>query len=148
MGFDTLGDAVLRSMYVVFDLDNGQLGLAQADVNSTATPSITVVDAGPDGIQKALSSGVKGPPASSASASSFPIAGGINGTATFSVSTAKTTIGTATGTDAVPADARVSASSGAASALTVVPQGWGGVAIWGQAVVVAMGVGAGAWLMV
>lgn len=34
-GFLTLGDSVMRSMYVVFDLDNGQLSIAQANVNAS-----------------------------------------------------------------------------------------------------------------
>lgn len=111
-GFDTLGDAILRSMYVVFDLDNGQVSIAQAAVNSTASPNIKVVSAGPNGVSKAVS-GVKAPP--SASASAAPIAPQINGTATFTAMTEKTTIGTATGVGAVPASARVSASGSSAA---------------------------------
>lgn len=120
MGFETLGDAVLRSMYVVFDLDNGQMGIAQADVNSTASPNIQIVAAGPNGIEKAVSN-ARQPviPSASASASAFPIANGVNGTATYSVETMATTIGTATGTNAVPADARVSASSAAGPSLNL-----------------------------
>jgi hypothetical protein len=120
-GFDTLGDAILRSMYVVFDLDNGQMALAQANVNSTANPDIHTVAAGPSGIAKAASNVVTAPPQSS-----FPIAKEMNGTASHVISTAKTTLGTATGTNAVPADAQVSSSSGAVMT-SIPPVDWTGI---------------------
>lgn len=105
-GFQTLGDAILRSMYVVFDLDNGQLSIAQAAVNSTASPNIVTVGAGASGIASAISTSY-----SSAPTNSYSIAAEVqNATASFSVSTAESTIGSATGTAAVPADAQVSAS--------------------------------------
>jgi hypothetical protein len=140
-GFDTLGDAVLRSMYVVFDLDNGQMALAQAQVNSTASPDIYTVQAGPSGIAKAVSNVATAPPQSS-----YPIAKEINGTASHKVSTAKTTLGTATGEAAVPAGARVSASSsGAAMSVLVPPMDWSAIYVITIASVMAM-VGAGVML--
>ncbi|KAK5173312.1 uncharacterized protein LTR77_001993 [Saxophila tyrrhenica] len=112
-GFLTLGDAVLRSMYVVFDLDQGQLSLAQANVNSTASPDVREVAAGPNGVKNAASR-VQAAPSESGSA--WPIAPQLSGSATqeFSVKTATTTVGAATGTAAVPADAQPSESASAA----------------------------------
>ncbi|GAM86321.1 hypothetical protein ANO11243_043350 [Dothideomycetidae sp. 11243] len=54
-GFLTLGDAILRSMYVVFDLDNGQLSLAQANTNP-GTSNVKVVPAGANGVASAVGS--------------------------------------------------------------------------------------------
>lgn len=108
-GFQTLGDAVLRSMYVVFDLDNGQVSLAQAAVNSTSQPNIVTVQAGPSGVASAVSV------ASSAPTQTYSVAAAVDGTASFSVSTAQSTIGTATGVNAVPEDARPSGGSGSGS---------------------------------
>ena len=51
------GDAVLRSMYVVFDLDNGQASIAQAKVNNTDSPDVVTVKAGPSGVAEALMGG-------------------------------------------------------------------------------------------
>ncbi|KAK5690651.1 hypothetical protein LTR97_012207 [Elasticomyces elasticus] len=115
-GFQTLGDAVLRSMYVVFDLDNGQVSLAQAAVNVTDAPAIVTVAAGTSGVESALGSKTSGyDDASQQTGSIAPIVTGVRGNATadFSVSTAQSTIGDATGTAAVPADAQVSETGGA-----------------------------------
>ena len=71
-GFDTLGDSILRSMYLVYDLDNGQMSLAQANVNSTASSDIKAVPAGPNGVRK-VANNVKAAPVQS-----YPIAGTIN----------------------------------------------------------------------
>ncbi|KAI7144800.1 hypothetical protein KC344_g5031 [Hortaea werneckii] len=119
-GFQVLGDAILRSMYVVFDLDNGQLSIAQAaednDAGATGTTSNPIpVPRGPDGIAAALSS------ASAAAADDYwsaestqswsiaPLVTAASATADLSATTAAgSTIGTATGSQAVPAGARVS----------------------------------------
>ena len=114
MNFQTLGDAVLRSMYVVFDLDNGQVSIAQASLDSSAEPQIKVVEAGPNGVAKAASATDTSVPSNT-----YSIAGAVSGSETFAASTGSSTIGIATGTDAVPANARASESdggSGAASA--------------------------------
>ena len=145
-GFQTCGDAILRSMYVVFDLDQGQMALAQANVNSTSTPDIKTIAAGPSGIANAASS------VSTAASQSYSVAAQISATASFSVSTADSTIGTATGTYAIPANAQISASasssgggggggggkksSGAASAVTVPAMDWSGV--WTMGIALAM----------
>ncbi|KAK4539508.1 hypothetical protein LTR36_010853 [Oleoguttula mirabilis] len=149
-GFQTLGDAMLRSMYIVFDLDNGQLALAQAAVNSTARPSVVTVSAGPSGIASAISTAYSGAPTNT-----WSIAPEVqNATASFSVSTAQSTIGTATGTAALPADAQISsggetgsASSSGSSATTTKKGGaaglvvpgveWSGVWVTGTAVMMA-----------
>lgn len=49
-----VGDAIMRSGYWVFDLDNGQVSVAQAAVNSTNPSKIVPVPAGPHGLQGAL----------------------------------------------------------------------------------------------
>ncbi|KAK3117728.1 hypothetical protein LTR53_000657 [Teratosphaeriaceae sp. CCFEE 6253] len=111
-GFQTLGDAILRSMYVVFDLDNGQVSIAQAAVNSTASPAIVTVAAGTSGVASAISS-TSYDGAARQTGSIAPVVK--NGTASFVVSTAQSTIGDATGTAAVPADAQVSATGSGGS---------------------------------
>lgn len=98
-GFLTLGDSVLRSMYIVFDLDNGQVSLAQAAVNSTSGPDIVTVGAGPDGVAKAAA-------ASKIEANSYSVAVAVSGGETFTASKVNTAVGTATGIEAVPTDAR------------------------------------------
>ncbi|KAK5111545.1 hypothetical protein LTR62_004841 [Meristemomyces frigidus] len=111
-GFQTLGDAILRSMYIVFDLDQGQVSLAQAKVNGSSSPNVVTVSAGPSGIANAISTSYSAAPVNTNS-----IAPAVqNATASFSVSTAQSTIGSATGVGAVPADAQVSGgASGTAS---------------------------------
>ncbi|GAB1734536.1 hypothetical protein NU195Hw_g8988t1 [Hortaea werneckii] len=121
-GFQTLGDAVLRSLYVVFDLDNGQVSLAQAatnnDAGSTSSDSsrrgnVIPVPAGPGGVAAALSSASASasasyvPVSASQSYSIAPLVTAASQTSDFTVSTAGSTIGTATGSAAVPAGARV-----------------------------------------
>lgn len=105
MNFQTLGDAVLRSMYVVFDLDNGQVSIAQSSLDSTAEPNIKPVEAGPNGVAKAAGASDTDVPANS-----YSIASAVSGSATFAASTGSSTVGVATGTDAVPANARPGAS--------------------------------------
>lgn len=122
MGFDTLGDAVLRSMYIVYDLDNAQLSIAQSNPNSTSS-DVRAVKAGVNGVASAAKN------VQTASVNSFPIANTVNGTATHAVSTMKTTIGAATGTGAAPAGAQASATStksGVAAAVTVPRADWSG----------------------
>ncbi|KAK5113991.1 hypothetical protein LTR62_003114 [Meristemomyces frigidus] len=53
--FFYVGEAILRSMYVVFDLDNAQVSVAQAIINSTAPSAIQIVAAGPNGVADAAS---------------------------------------------------------------------------------------------
>jgi len=107
MNFQTLGDAVLRSMYVVFDLDNGQVSIAQSSLDSTAEPNIKPVESGPNSVAKAA-----GASDTSLPANTYSIASAVSGSATFAASTGSSTVGVATGTDAVPANARPGASDG------------------------------------
>lgn len=108
MGFDTLGDAVMRSMYVVFDLDNGQMSIAQAKSGDTGPPQIKSVQAGPNGVAKAAGGSYRDSPGQS-----YSIAPDVSATASQShaLSTQDSTIGTATGTAAIPADAQISGTS-------------------------------------
>ncbi|KAI5356986.1 Putative aspartic peptidase A1 family, aspartic peptidase, active [Septoria linicola] len=121
--FLTLGDAVLRSMYVVFDLDNGQGSIAQAAKNPGSADIVTVQD-GPTGVAAAVS-GVQ-----TAAVNSISPPAEVQGSVSYSVATAATPVGTATGADAVPADAQVGgsgssggngATSSAAAAGVIVP---------------------------
>lgn len=106
----TLGDAVLRSMYVVFDLDNGQVSIAQANTNPGPS-SVVIVPAGANGIATAVGeNGVK-----AASENKYSIAPEITATETIDLMTASPAVGTATGTDAVPQDGRVATGSGSSS---------------------------------
>lgn len=138
MGFDTLGDAILRSMYVVYDLDNAQLSIAQSNPDSTSS-DVRPVKAGLNGVANAAKN------VQTASVNSFPVAQTINGTASHEVSTAKTTIGTATGAGAAPANAQAGATgthSGVAAAVTLPRADWSGawVAILSM-VLVTLGAG-------
>lgn len=113
----TLGHAILRSMYVVFDLDNGQVSIAQANVNSSLTPDIVTVPAGPSGIALAIGgSSYSAAPSNSWSAASYD-------SAYFLGVTAESTIGTATGTGALPADAQPSQTE----TLSTADSGGGGI---------------------
>lgn len=97
--FLTLGDAVLRSVYAVFDLDNGQVSLAQAALNSSSEPDIVTVAAGPSGVANAAEASV-------IPSNTYSIAAAVSGGETFTASKIESTIGMATGTDAIPANAR------------------------------------------
>jgi hypothetical protein len=110
-GFLTLGDAVLRSMYVVYDLDNGQLSLAQANLDSSKASDIVPVQAGLGGVQKAVGGGSS----ASVGPNRYSIAPAVSGAESFTASSVQSTVGMATGTDAVPADARVSETGAAQS---------------------------------
>jgi hypothetical protein len=110
-GFLTLGDAVLRSMYVVYDLDNGQLSLAQANLDSSKASDIVPVQAGLGGVQKAVGGGGS----ASVGQNRYSIAPAVSGGESFTASSVQSTVGEATGTDAVPADARVSETGAAQS---------------------------------
>ncbi|KAI7205546.1 hypothetical protein KC316_g187 [Hortaea werneckii] len=188
-GFQTLGDAILRSLYVVFDLDNGQLSLAQAatdnDAGSSSGGDVVAVPSGPGGIASALSSASASDsyvPASSAAASQSwsiaPLVTAASETRDLTATTAGSTIGTATGSAAIPAGARVSddgvlgvggsggdggsatggdggssTSSGAAAAAVIRGErtaGWGcgSCGMWGSGLVALLGVGLGMGVMI
>ncbi|KAK4555736.1 hypothetical protein LTR86_006956 [Recurvomyces mirabilis] len=76
-----IGESVLRSMYMVFDLDNGQVSVAQAVVNSTTPANIHTVPAGPNGVASAASR------VQTASSNTNSIAAAASTKAVYSVST-------------------------------------------------------------
>jgi hypothetical protein len=104
-GFQPMGDAILRSMYLVYDLDNAQVSIAQASEDDSAKPNIVTVQAGPSGVAKAVPSVI------TTATNSYSIPGAIT-SGSFSASTMASTIGTATGTAAVPFEARISGNGG------------------------------------
>lgn len=104
-GFLTLGDAILRSMYVVFDLDNAQVSIAQSNT-SPGSSSIKTVPAGANGVAQAVGSDV-----ATAPANGNTIAPEIKATQSLSFSTVSSAVATATGVDAVPEDARTGTSA-------------------------------------
>ena len=125
--FLTLGDAILRSMYVVFDLDNGQVSIAQANTNPGAS-SVKIVPAGANGIASAVGTGG----VNTVAANAYSIAANVKATQSYSFATAATAVGTASGTDAVPEQGRITiaaddaaGSQGAASTLR--PEGSSGI---------------------
>ncbi|PSK56975.1 hypothetical protein B9Z65_6599 [Elsinoe australis] len=106
-GFLTLGDAVLRSMYVVFDMDNAQISIAQANPNAPTDASssgsgdnIKVVQAGPSGVAQAVGSANGG--VATVAQNSYSIAAEVTASQSMSFATASSAIGTATGTFAIP----------------------------------------------
>ena len=135
-GFDTLGDSILRSMYVVFDLDNGQVAVAQANVNSTDPPQIQTVQGGPRGVERAVGKSFVGSPGQN-----YSVAADLPATASYELTTARTMLGTATGAGALPNDAQIS-TTGSVAALTIPAADWSG--LWMSGVVALMAVlGAG-----
>lgn len=112
-GFLTLGDSILRSMYVVYDLDNGQVSIGQSAPGATGN-EVTAVPAGPNGVAKAVSSVV---PVTTVASNTHSIASELQATRTILVSTASHASSTASGTDVAASDTRASpeASPGHAS---------------------------------
>ena len=142
LGFYTCGDTIMRSMYIVYDLDNGQMSLAQAKTGSSSSSNIKAVPAGPGGVGKvATNYGSKVP------ANTFTIVPSVSATANVQVKTTGKPVGTATGEAAVPTAAQVEADSssgsgsGNSAAGSARPLGWG---VWVTAAsVVAVVLGAG-----
>ncbi|KAK4498826.1 hypothetical protein PRZ48_009336 [Zasmidium cellare] len=100
-GFWIAGDSILRSMYTVFDLDNGQVSIAQASTDISKPPNIVEVRAGPDGVAKAVSGVVTAP------SNTWSIVSAPTGTLSVSAATLATPIGTATGVNAIPPEGQV-----------------------------------------
>ena len=131
-------------MYVVFDLDNGQASIAQANLNSTAAPDIVTVAAGPTGVAAAVS-GVNTAPVNS-----FSIAAGVTTATNSYVASTVSPIAQATGAGAIPAGAQEAGEDGgksgegskAAAALTIPTADWTAVWVVGVwSVCIAMGMG-------
>ncbi|KAF2218633.1 aspartic peptidase domain-containing protein [Elsinoe ampelina] len=134
-GFLTMGDAVLRSMYVVFDMDNGQIAIAPANTNSTSESDVRVVSAGPSGLAQAVSNSNGG--IATADENTYRIAPAITASQSLSFATASSPVGTATGTFAIPQAGQVTpgqldttqaaAASSSGAAASVVQYGEGRV---------------------
>lgn len=71
--FSLLGDTFLRSAYVVYDLDHHQIGIAQANLNSSQS-NVVELQAGASGLPKLT--GVKEQESKSAAPGALRIAGG------------------------------------------------------------------------
>lgn len=98
-GLYALGSAILQSMYTVFDLDAGQVGIAQAATKRASAGDIYTVVAGPD----SQPSAVAGPDfVFDDDSDTVTIAGAVSATVAVSASTLGSAIGTATGSAAVP----------------------------------------------
>ncbi|EME44964.1 hypothetical protein DOTSEDRAFT_87444 [Dothistroma septosporum NZE10] len=141
IGFGIAGDAVLRSMYVVFDLDNGQASIAQAALNSTASPDIVTVGAGPTGVAAAVSNVV------TAASNTFSIAPGVTTATNSYVASTVTAVGQATGAGAIPSGAQQATSGshtskGAAAGLVIPKSDWTAMCVAGTWIAcIALGFG-------
>lgn len=100
-GFYIAGDAILRSMYTVFDLDSGQVSIAQANTDTSVPSNVIEVKAGPDGVAKAVAGVVTAP------SNTWSIVSAATGTLRPSAVTLASIIGTATGVNAIPPDGQV-----------------------------------------
>lgn len=113
-----LGFSVLRSMYTVYDIDNAQISIAQAEFAYSGEPGIYAVPSGTDGLQQVLSSAGKS--IATASANNAIIATIISATVTsehsFSVFSTSPAVAEATGTEALP-------TGGVVHPASVVPSG-------------------------
>lgn len=111
----TLGESILRSMYLVFDLDNAQVSIAQAVINSTAPSDVQTVAAGPSGVERAASR------VQPAAANTYSIASAASIDASFSTSMASsasasmTSAGTPSTTSSVGTTGTISAASAPSS---------------------------------
>ncbi|KAG9965541.1 acid protease, partial [Aureobasidium melanogenum] len=92
--FLTTSSGVMRAGYWIFDMDNGQVSLAQAKLRANSS-NVVQVEAGADGLRKAVhdlrsdtqKADIEGPKSTSI---------------IYSISTATSTVGYATGTEAYP----------------------------------------------
>ena len=107
-------------MYVVFDLDNAQVSIAQAVANASTDAStsgsgsnIKVVQAGPNGVEAAVGSANGG--VTTAPPNSFTIAPEASATISLSDQTISPAVGVAVGLAAIPeqGQANVNPSTGA-----------------------------------
>ncbi|CAD0099257.1 unnamed protein product, partial [Aureobasidium mustum] len=91
----TTSSSVIRAGYWVFDLDNGQVSLAQANLGANSS-NVVQVDAGPDGLRKAVNNHLK------AEIQTNKVEGQMSALATYELSTATNTVGYATGAESYP----------------------------------------------
>ncbi|KAK6008670.1 hypothetical protein QM012_000573 [Aureobasidium pullulans] len=87
--------SVMRAGYWVFDLDNGQVSLAQAKLGAISS-KVVQVDAGPDGLHKAVKDHLRG------KIQKDKVEGQMSVSVTYELSTATNTVGYATGAEYSP----------------------------------------------
>lgn len=86
-----MGDPVMRAGYWVFDLDNGQVSIAQARLSSTAS-NIVAIEAGPHGVMNATNQ-----PSELSANSTAKIDGTATASVSYSLSTAESAVGQTAG---------------------------------------------------
>ncbi|KAI4748854.1 acid protease [Aureobasidium sp. EXF-12298] len=87
--------SVIRAGYWVFDLDNGQVSLAQANLGANSS-DVVPVEAGADGLEKAVNNDLR------AEAQLDKVEGRLSTSVTYVLSTATNTVGYATGAESYP----------------------------------------------
>ncbi|CAD0095255.1 unnamed protein product [Aureobasidium vineae] len=90
-GIFLMGDPVLRAGYWVFDMDNGQISIAQARLSSTSS-NIVAVEAGPHGVMNATHQ-----PSGLAANQTEQVAKTATASVSFSLSTAASAVGQTSG---------------------------------------------------
>jgi hypothetical protein len=84
------GSAVMRAGYWVFDLDNGQVSLAQANLRTNSSSNVVQVEAGADGLSKAANE-------LKAETKKIDVEGQMSSAMVYSLSTATSSVGYSTG---------------------------------------------------
>lgn len=87
--------SVMRAGYWVFDLDNGQVSLAQANLGANSS-DVVPVEAGADGLSKAVNNNLR------AEVQLDKAEGRLSTSMTYELSTATSTVGYATGAESYP----------------------------------------------
>ncbi|KAG9581508.1 acid protease, partial [Aureobasidium melanogenum] len=87
--------SVIRAGYWVFDLNNGQVSLAQANLGTNSS-DVVPVEAGADGLEKAVNNNLR------AEAQLDKVEGRLSTSVTYELSTATNTVGYATGVESYP----------------------------------------------
>lgn len=99
-----MGFSVLRSMYVVLDLDNGQISIGQSNLNSSVKSDIYAVPAGNDGLSKVFAEAGKTiiSPTTSIPIFSAVVSPTVSPASGFSVGSVSPAVGEVTGSLAIP----------------------------------------------
>jgi hypothetical protein len=84
------GSPVMRAGFWVFDLDNGQVSLAQANLRANSSSNVVRVEAGADGLSKAANE-------LKAETKKIDVEGQMSSAAVYSLSTATSSVGYSTG---------------------------------------------------
>lgn len=90
-GYLLLGTPIMRAGYWIFDMDNGQISVAQARLSST-TSNVVAVEAGPDGIMIAAKQ-----PSALGAKQTVPVDGNATASVSPSLTTATNTVGQTSG---------------------------------------------------